>query len=163
HARSPVIVERMPDERRFSFPGRKENVVHPDQRLAALAEKQHGVVARRQLIAIGIRDKMLLDRVRRGRLVRLSRGVYAVGHRHLRREGQWRAAVLAAGRGAVLSHRDAAALHGLLAPGSHRRVEVTTTGRAASTDRLRVYRAVALAVDDIATLGGIPVTSVART
>ncbi len=39
----------------------------------------------------------------------LHRGVYAVGHRRLRREGFWLAAVLAAGPGALLSHREAAA------------------------------------------------------
>jgi very-short-patch-repair endonuclease len=153
----------MPDERRVSFPDRKENVAHPDWRLAALAERQYGVVARRQLVAIGIRDKMVLDRVRSGRLVRLHRGVYAVGHRQLRREGHWLAAVLAAGPSAVLSHRDAAALHTLLSPGSHRRVEVTTTGRARSSDRTRVYRTTILDAEDVTSHLGIAVTSVART
>jgi len=49
----------------------------------------------------------MIDRWIEGRrLVPLHRGVYAVGHRRLRREGFWLAAVLAAGRGAVLSHRE---------------------------------------------------------
>jgi hypothetical protein len=103
------------------------------------------------------------DRVRRGLLVRVHRGVYAVGHRQLRREGWWMAAVLAAGEGAALSHRDAAALHGILPPGSHQRTEVTTTGRAATTDRIRVCPTTVLDGEETTTRRGIPVTTVART
>ena len=50
-------------------------------------------------------------RVARGSLHRLYRGVYAVGHTKLTREGRFLAAVLACGPGAVLSHRSAAILH----------------------------------------------------
>jgi very-short-patch-repair endonuclease len=153
----------MPDDRRFPSSGAKKNVDHPDRRLGELADRQYGVVARRQLAAIGIGDAMTHDRVRRGQLVRLHRGVYAVGHRHLRREARWLAAVLAAGPGAALSHRDAAALHGLQRPGSHRRIEVTTTGRASSSDRIRVYATTTLDAEDLTTRDGIPVTTVART
>jgi len=73
------------------------------------------------------------------------------------------AAVLAVGDEAVLSHRDAAALHGLRPPGDHARWEVTTTARAGSTDRIRVFRTIALDARDTAAVEGIPVTSVART
>lgn len=131
--------------------------------LAELAERQHGVVARRQLGALGLSPTMVRDRIEQGHLLRLHRGVYAVGHRRLRREGWWMAAVLAAGPRAVLSHRDAAALHGLRRPGDHVRWEVTTSGRAASTPALRVRRSEVLAPQDRTTVGGIPVTSVART
>src|SRR5215218_3201809 len=140
-----------------------ENVEHPDRRLAELAAGQHGVVARRQLSTLGLSDTMVRDRVARGGLVRLHRGVYAVGHDRLRREGRWMAAVLAAGPGALLSHRDAAALHGLRPPGNHARWEVTTTRRAGSTDRIRVFGTVALDAQDATSVDGIPVTGVART
>lgn len=106
---------------------------------------------------------MLKVRVASGHLVRLHRGVYAVGHRHLRREGHWLAAVLAVGPGAVLSHRDAAALHGLRPPGDHARWEVTTTARAGGTSAIRVFRATALDSRDVAKVDGIPSTSIART
>lgn len=132
-------------------------------RLAELAARQHGVVARRQLEAIGLSDKMVVGRVRRGQLVRLHRGVYAVGHARLRQEGWWMAAVLAAGPGAVLSHRDAAALHGLRPPGDRQRIEVTTTGRASSTRAVKVFRAAVLDAQDATFVAGIPTTSVART
>lgn len=128
-----------------------------------LAARQHGVVARRQLLAAGLTARMI-DRRAAGRLlVTLHRGVYAVGHHRLRREGWWMAAVLAAGRGALLSHRDAAALHGLRPPGDHARWEVTTTGRASSTNRIRVFRTDTLDARDATVVAGIPVTSVART
>lgn len=106
---------------------------------------------------------MVTSRVASGHLVRLHRGVYAVGHRQLRREGWWTAAVLAAGPHAALSHRDAAALHDLLPPGRHVRTEVTTTGRAAGTDRIRVYGTTVLDAGEVTTVRGIPVTTVART
>jgi very-short-patch-repair endonuclease len=97
-----------------------------------------------------------------GRLVRLHRGVYAVGHAQLRREGRWLAAVLAAGPEAVLSHRDAAGLHGLR-PANHRTVDVTTVRRAASAPGIRVHRTTVLSADDVTTRRGVPVTTVART
>jgi very-short-patch-repair endonuclease len=153
----------MPDARRIQVAERPENGEHPDRALAALAARQHGVVARWQLAATGVTLSMLKSRIARGQLIRLHRGVYAVGHDRLRREGQWMAAVLAVGDGAVLSHRDAAALHGLRQPGDHARWEVTTTGRTGSTTLIRVFRATALAAADVTTVDGIPATSVART
>jgi very-short-patch-repair endonuclease len=104
---------------------------------------------------------MIKSRVASGHLVPLHRGVYAVGHRRLRREGFWLAAVLAAGRGAALSHRDAAGLHGLR-PANHVGVDVTTPRRAADAPGIRVHRA-ALAADDVIVRDGVPVTTVART
>ena len=152
----------MPDARRFQVAERPENVEHPDRALAALAARQHGVVARRQLEAAGVTLSMLKTGVARGRLIRLHRGVYAVGHDRLRREGRWMAAVLAVGPDALLSHRDAAALHGLRPPGDHARWEVATSGRAGSTREIRVFRAT-LAAADRTEVDGIPATSVART
>jgi very-short-patch-repair endonuclease len=136
--------------------------VHPDQALAALADRQHGVVARRQLADIGVGRAIVEDRLDRGLLVPLHRGVYAVGHRRLRREGFWMAAVLAVGRGAVLSHRDAAALHELR-PAGGRRVEVTTPADRRATPAIRVYARRRLHPLDVTVIDAIPVTGVART
>jgi hypothetical protein len=52
-------------------------------------------------------------RIQAGRLHRIHRGVYAVGHRRLSDEGRWLAAVLACGEDAVLSHLSAAELWGI--------------------------------------------------
>jgi hypothetical protein len=71
------------------------------------------VVVRAQLVALGVGSRAIEHRVAKGRLHIVHRGVYAVGHPRLSREGRWMAAVLVAGRGAVLSHRSAAALWGV--------------------------------------------------
>jgi hypothetical protein len=82
--------------------------------VVGLAEGQWGVVSRAQLR--GVVAPAAIDAwVRLGRLHVVHRGVYAVGHRVLRTEGRWLAAVLASGEGAVLGHRSAAAHWGLLA------------------------------------------------
>jgi very-short-patch-repair endonuclease len=82
-----------------------------------LAEGQHGVVARRQLAELGMSAERITSWVRRGRLVRVRRAVYALGHGVLTQHGRWMGAVLACGPGALLSHRSAAALWGLRPPG----------------------------------------------
>lgn len=128
-----------------------------------LAAGQYGVVARWQLAAEGVTKRMIETRLATGRLVPLHRGVYAVGHAHLKREGRWLAAVLAVGPGAVLSHRDAAGLHDLR-PANHERIDVTTTRRGrGSQSRITVHHTTQLHPLDVTTRRGVPVTSVART
>jgi hypothetical protein len=72
-----------------------------------LAGRQHGIVARRQLLALGFNSREIEHRIGRGRLHVAMRGVYAVGWPQLTRERRWMAAVLACGGGAMLSHRGA--------------------------------------------------------
>ena len=137
---------------------------HPtglDRALAELAPRQHGVVARQQLIALGISRHPIDYLIARGWVRVVHRGVYAVGHSSLTQKGRWMAAVLAAGPGAVLSHRSAAALWRLgmteLAP-----VEVTIPRSCRRRSAVVTHRAV-LVVDEITIVDGIPVTTVART
>ena len=91
-----------------------------DQNLAekawALAARQHGVVARRQLLELGLSAQAIQHRLEKGRLHWIDRGIYAVGRPSLDREGRWMAAVLAGGPGAVLSHGSAAELWGFGPP-----------------------------------------------
>lgn len=132
-----------------------------DRALAELARRQHGAVARRQLIALGI-SRHAIDRlIERGWLRVVHRGVYAIGHGSLTRKGHWMAAVLAAGPDAALSHRSAAALWrlGLMELAV---VEVTIP-RACRRRRGIVTHRAALGADEIAIVDGIPVTTVART
>ena len=75
-----------------------------------LAGRQHGIVTRRQLLALGFGRRSIQHRVERGRLFPVSLGVYAVGWPALNQKRLWMAAVLAGGEGALLSHRSAAAL-----------------------------------------------------
>jgi very-short-patch-repair endonuclease len=77
-----------------------------------LAGRQHGVIARAQLLAFGFSKSAIEHRVRTGRLHPVRRGVYVVGRPQITREGRWMAAVLACGPEAILSHRSAAALWG---------------------------------------------------
>src|SRR5688572_22895004 len=81
--------------------------------MRSVAEAQEGVIGLAQLRALGLSESAVRQRVRKGLLVRLHRGVYALGHRVLSRRARWIAAVLACGPDAVLSHRDAAALWGI--------------------------------------------------
>ena len=85
-----------------------------DRVVATLAGRQHGVVGRAQLTALGLTRTEIGGRVRRGRLHRVHKGVYAVGHLALSRNGRFMAAVLACGEGAALSHFSAAVLWGIL-------------------------------------------------
>lgn len=81
-----------------------------DVRIGHIADRQFGLISALQLLELGLSRAGIDDRVRTCRLRRIHRGVYAVGHRALRREASWLAAVLACGPGAVLSHRSAAVL-----------------------------------------------------
>jgi predicted transcriptional regulator of viral defense system len=85
-----------------------------DGAIARLASAQHGVVTLPQLLALGISRGAVEGRVKRKRLLRVHRGVYAVGHTALTQDGRLIAAVFACGTGALLSHRSAGAKHGLI-------------------------------------------------
>jgi hypothetical protein len=137
----------------------------PDRKIAALATTQHGPVTRVQLRGLGLTDDDVDYRVRRGRLFRLYPQVFAVGHTAMTREGRWMAAVLACGRGAVLSHGDAAALWDLL-PARGALIHVTTpsrAGRVPDRGRVRLHRVGTLTEDETTVHDGIPVTTPART
>lgn len=131
------------------------------QVIAALAAGQHGVVTRRQLLDAGVARAAIERRLTSGLLVPLHRGVYAVGHGHIRREGRWLAATLAIPHG-VLSHRDAAGLHGIR-PANHRKIDVTTTRRSNDHDGIEVHRTRVLDARDVTTTTGIRTTTLART
>jgi very-short-patch-repair endonuclease len=121
------------------------------------------LVTHRQLVAIGIHGSAITRRVATGRLQRIYRGVYAVGHLQQTSEARWIAAVMAGGPGAVLSHLDAAALWRIY-DGAGARIHVTTTTRSSrAVGGVQVHRARRLDPEDVTVLRGIPVTTVART
>ena len=84
-----------------------------DHAIAAIADRQGGVIARRQLIALGLSASVIDYRLRAGRLHLVHRGVYAVGHRVVGVIGRRWAAVLACGDGAYLAGVSAAAAYGI--------------------------------------------------
>jgi very-short-patch-repair endonuclease len=131
-----------------------------DPRLWELAWRQHGVVSWEQLRALGYDRHAVYRRVGQGWLHRLSKGVYAVGHRRLSAKGQWMAAVLACGPGAAVSHAHAAALHDLRTTPSGL-IDVTGPQRR-QVAGVRSHRARTLDPQDVTVVDAIPVTTVAR-
>jgi hypothetical protein len=133
--------------------------------LAALATRQNGVFSLAQLEALGLARATVYKRAARGRLHRIHRAVYALFPVELlTRHGQYMAAVLACGSGAVLSHRSAAALLELR-PTDRAGIDVTVPGKSSlGRDGIDVHRSTTLDPRlDTTVVDGIPCTTVART
>jgi hypothetical protein len=127
--------------------------------VAELAARQHGVVSRWQLLDLGFSTSAIGRWIEADRLHPVFRGVYAVGHTALPRLGRTHAAVLACRDGAVLSHRSAAELWGLLRS-SRYVIDVTVPRRIKGQRGIKVHFAAAIERD---VRERIPVTSVAQT
>jgi Transcriptional regulator, AbiEi antitoxin len=140
------------------------------QPLAELATAQHGVVSTRQLARLGYTRSSASKANGVGRLHRVHRGVYRVGHKNLTWEGQCMAAVLAAApqratmghRGVVASHFAAAWLWDVIRF-RPQTIHVTVTSRRRPARRSFVVHEEPLRGDERAVREGIPVTSLART
>jgi hypothetical protein len=133
--------------------------------LALLANRQHGVLSIRQLEQrLGFSHQAVGRAVAAGRLHRIHRGVYAVGHTELSLRGECLAAVLAVGPGALLSYHSAGWLWGLWS-GSPKPIHVTAVvpRHHPTPEGITRHRARNLVDEDRALVDGIPVTSVART
>lgn len=129
--------------------------------MATLAGRQHGVVARRQLAALGMSREGIATRLGRRHLHEVHRGVYIVGARRITRRGRWMAAVLASGSEAVLSHRSAARLWDVLPPAAEW-IDVATPGKRIRRQGIVNHR-LDVADDERGAIDGIPVTSIFRT
>lgn len=132
-----------------------------DGAIARLARRQHGRITRHQLLDLGLGADAIDYRLAHSRLCVVYRGVYAVGHDAPTREANWTAAVLAAGEGAVLSHRDAASLWGIR-PNARSVIEVTTPRSQRPRQGIQFHRS-SLPSDEVTIEDGIPVTTVPRT
>jgi very-short-patch-repair endonuclease len=133
-----------------------------DRRLAQLAARQHGVVSIDGLRALGVTAQMVKTRVRAGRLHRVHPGIYAVGHARLTLDGRRLAAVLACGDGALLSHRDAGRLHGILRGAGSGHIHVSAPRHRRVTG-VRCHVLSHPHTLDGTVIDGIPVTSLERT
>lgn len=127
-----------------------------------LASRQHGVVARRQLLELGFSAQAIQHRIDKGRLHPVGRGVYAVGRPEVERRGRWMAAVLACGPRAALSDGSAAALWGIE---RERRdsIEVSVPVSSLPCRRGILVHRRNLTESDLTVKDGIPATSVVRT
>jgi very-short-patch-repair endonuclease len=132
------------------------------QSIWRLVDRQHGVVARWQLLELGVTRHAIDHRISTGRLHPIHRGVYAVGRPQLTQEGRWMAAVLACGREAALSHRSAAALWQLV-PRHAGAIEIAVPAELSrNRPGIRVHRRI-LSNGDVAQRLGIPVIAVVPT
>jgi predicted transcriptional regulator of viral defense system len=128
----------------------------------ALARRQHGVLTRRNLLALGFSQDAIKHRLAVGRLHPVHRGIYAVGRPELTQEGRWTAAVLASGGDAVLSHGSAAALWGI-GP-EWRLIEVSVRRRSwPRLNGVKVRSVPSLTDGDVTVRRGIPITTPMRT
>ncbi len=133
----------------------------PDVLVARKAETQHGRISTAQLNECGLDDAAIRVRLARGQLHRVHRAVYAVGHEAWSVDAHFMAAVLAGGRGAVLSHLSAAMLWGFM-PWRLRDGEIIVRGaKGRMQDGLRVHRH-RLHPDEVTRRYDIPVTTAAR-
>jgi hypothetical protein len=85
----------------------------PRTALAVLARRQHGAFSRHQALALGLTRHQLDDSARTRRVERIGPGVYRMAGAPSTWEQRLLAAVLAAGPGALATHRSAAVLWGL--------------------------------------------------
>lgn len=138
-------------------------LAHADARVAAIAATQRGRVTTEQLLAAGLGRGAIAHRVKSGRLHPRHVGVFAVGHAGDVPLGRETAALLACGEDAVLSHRSAAAVLGLVEPDGDAPVDVTLVGRQVRRPGIRGHRVRSLDARDVQVVAGLRLTSVART
>ena len=134
-----------------------------DQAMAELATHQLGLFARSQALAAGVTLRVMERRIRSGRWLQVTPGVYSLPGFAPTWRRELMAACLEAGPGAVASHEAAAALHRLdsFPPGP---VVVTVTHGDHQHLRLgRLRQSTDLRAHHRTVVDGIPVTSVART
>lgn len=135
--------------------------MRPHNDLAELAATQHGVVSQRQLLGLGYSEGAIARAIQAGRLHRLHRGAYNLGHPAASRHGMYLAAIFSCGEGALISHFSAAWLWGLY-PNWTRTPEVTAPFRGHRRAGIRIHHSTILEAEDQATLRSIPVTAVPR-
>jgi len=133
-----------------------------EREIARLAQRQRGLVTRSQLLHLGLTHDAIDDRLKSARLHAVHRGVYLLGHARPVPGAPELGAVLACGRGAVISHRSAAGLWRVLSKPDGL-PEVTVPGRDCRRRGICVHLVSAIDRRDVRKLGGIPITSPART
>lgn len=126
-----------------------------------MASKQHSNITWRQLLDLGLTKQDISYRVKIGRLYRVFRGVYSVGHPANTPQQRASAAVLACGPGAALSHSSAMTLWGYWSQWD-KPLEVTVVGDR-RTKGIRVHRSTTLRRSDVTIQLGVRVATPART
>ncbi len=141
--------------------GGEEQVLRPDELIAAFTRAQAGSVARPQLLAAGLPRNSVDNRLQRRQLIARFRGVYAPGHLNLGIHGHRTAAVLAVS-GSLLSHGSATALHGVGGAPGRWHVTVPGAGRRDPNYEIVVHTSTTLRHDEICVVQGLPCTTLTR-
>jgi hypothetical protein len=111
------------------------------ERVAGRARKQYGLITREQAYELGMTPAQVAHEVATRRWVRVASGVYRINGTPLTWKGRMMAACLAAGPGAVISHRSAAALWNLEGFEPPRVLDVSVgNGRRPRVEGVRVRR-----------------------
>ena len=128
-----------------------------------IADGQRGLVTLDQLLALGLSRDAVERRAKAGRLTRVYQGVYAVGRAALGHRARWKAATLACGQRALLSHLFAGALWTLRpVPVGEPHVVVPGNGRRGHAG-ICMHRMRNMDPADRSVVDGIPVTSLELT
>lgn len=131
--------------------------------MARICAMQQGLITLEQLEARGLTRQAVSERVNSGRLHRIHRTVYSLTPRVMTQRGRFMAAVLACGPEAVLSHRSAAYLWGLV-DSWEEPIDVTAPNRRGRTPGgIAAHRDGSLHPIDKTSVHGIPCTTVVRT
>jgi len=130
--------------------------------VAELAAKQYGLVTHAQLLRLGFSSGKIGRSIKAMRLHRVHRGVYSLGHAVLSDRGRCLAAAMASGPGAVVSHRAAAWLWGLL-PACPRTIDVTVPRHGGRRAEIALHHSSTLSPEEHGRFGPIPVTALPRT
>jgi very-short-patch-repair endonuclease len=132
----------------------------PGREAWAIANRDHNIISRAELVDLGFGSKAIRHRLKTGRLHRQARGVYSVGTPRITKHGRWMVAVKLCGAGAALSHLTAAVLWALWRwePGQMH-VTVPRSRNPRADDSVVVHRSDV----EFTTHHGIPVTTVLQT
>jgi len=133
----------------------------PLELIQAFADRQHGLVARWQLVKAGLEGWEVDNLVDAERLLRVHRGVYGAGHRPRGPRSREMAVVLLAGAEGALAQQSSAALWAITRPW-HGPVHVLGP-RSRKGDGFVIHRARDLPDDDVTVHWGIPTTTPLRT
>ena len=135
----------------------------PDQALAAVAERQHGVFAVPHLDALGFTRHQRQSRVERGLWIALFTGVYRMAGAPISWRGDLLGAVFAGGPHGVASHRSGACVWGVDGGDRHLQEVLCPRWRRDQHPGLIVHESKALDVRDVTVIDAIPVTTIERT
>src|SRR5262249_40646302 len=135
-----------------------------EKRIVALASNQLGVVTAGNIAACQVPRTLLCRRLETGEWIRLHRGVFKISSSQATVDELEMAAILAAGNGAVLSHRSAAARLGLdVSRNPSVQITIPVSRRAPRLVGVQVWRSRDLTASGVTKRGPLRLTHLART